>query len=264
MSEARKKLEQRARNAILQEAFFRWESAINVAVMMVGAVAFAPFWWVFLILGVFVELGIGISTMRNPAINAKAVATIFQREFQPAAVRSVKMREKTSRALEYLKRIEEAVGKTKEGVLRDRLKRTTDEVVDWVEAIHRLAVRVDEYQQNRLIARDMITVPQTINDLRRRLAEEDDLAVRAQIERAIVDSERQKANLDGLQNTIEKAELQLERTLSALGTVYSQLLAVDTKGEATGRAERLQEEISEQVQQLQDLSLAMDEVYTRK
>ena len=81
MSEARKKLEQRARNAILQEAFFRWESAINVAVMMVGAVAFAPFWWVFLILGVFVELGIGISTMRNPAINAKAVATIFQREF---------------------------------------------------------------------------------------------------------------------------------------------------------------------------------------
>ncbi len=261
MSEVRRKLEKRARNAILQEAFFRWESAINVAAMLILAFVFRQVWWAFAGLGVAIETAIGVLTMRNPAINAKAVATIFQRDFHPRKLQSKKMRAKTAKALEYLRRIEESVNGAKEGVLRDRLKRTTDEVVDWVEAIYRIAQRLDTYAENRLIARDMISVPKTINQLRRRLAEEDDARVRTQIEKTIADRERQLANLEGLDNTMDSAELQLERTLSALGTVYSQLLMLDTKGESTGRATRLQEEISEQVQQLQDLTAAMDEVY---
>jgi len=262
MSETRRNLEKRARNAILQEAFFRWESAINLALMMVLAVLFPAAWWVFVVLGLLIEVAIGVLTMRNPAINAKAVATIFEREFQPRTIRSKALRLKTAKAMEYLQKIEETVARTREGVLRDRLKRATEEVVDWVEAIYRIAVRVDTYNRNQLIARDMLSVPKTIKKLRRRLQEEDDPAVRRQIEKTIADRERQLQNLERLQNTMESAELQLERTLSALGTVYSQLLLLDTKGEAAGRAERLQEEISEQVHQLQDLSEAMDEVYS--
>ncbi len=264
MSDARRELEKRARNAILQEAFFRWESAVNMAFILIGTVVVPSFWWVFVALGVVLELVLGISTMRNPSINAKAVATIFEREFRPREIRSDELRQKTKKALEYLRRIEETVGQTKEGTLRDRLKRTTDEVIDWVEAIHRLADRVDKYYGNRLIARDMMSVPKTIAKLRQRLAQEDDPSVRTQLEQTIADRERQLANLDNLQNTMEKAELQLERTLSALGTVYSQLLVLDTKGESAGRARRLQEEISEQVHQLQDITSAMDEVYAEE
>lgn len=261
MSEARRKLEKRARNAILQEAFFRWESAVNVAGMLVLSVALPSLWWVFVALGVVLELVIGINTMRNPAINAKAVATIFQREFQPQQIKSTQLRQKTAKALEYLRRIEESVAQAKEGVLRDRLKRTTEEVVDWVEAIYRLASRVDRYNQNRLIAGDKQSVPQMIEELTQRLAVETDPAMRRQLEQTIADRKRQLANLEALEDTMERAELQLERTLSALGTVYSQLLVLDTKGESAGRAQRLQEEISEQVHQLQDLTSAMDEVY---
>ncbi|RME50519.1 MAG: hypothetical protein D6796_02790 [Caldilineae bacterium] len=262
MSETRRTLEKRARNAILQEAFFRWESAVNLALMMILAVLFPSLWWVFVLLGLLIEVAIGVSTMRNPAINAKAVATIFEREFHPQRIHSKALRLKTDRALEYLQKIEEAVARTREGVLRDRMKRATEEVVDWVEAIYRIAARVDTYNRNQLIARDRANVPKIIQDLRRRLAEEDDPAVRKQIEKTIADRERQRQNLEQLQNTMESAELQLERTLSALGTVYSQLLLLDTKGESARRAERLQEEIAEQVHQLQDLSEAMDEVYS--
>ena len=261
MSEARRQLEKRARNAILQEAFFRWQSAVNIAGMLVLSVAFPSLWWLFVALGVVLELVIGVSTMRNPAINAKAVATIFQREFQPKQIQSAQLRQKTAKALEYLRRIEESVAQTKEGVLRDRLKRTTEEVVDWVEAIYRLASRVDGYNRNKLIARDMQSVPKMIEDLNQRLAKETDPAMRRQLEQTIADRKRQLANLQALEDTMERAELQLERTLSALGTVYSQLLVLDTKGESAGRAQRLQEEISEQVHQLQDLTSAMDEVY---
>ncbi|HFB52610.1 MAG TPA: hypothetical protein ENJ48_02840 [Anaerolineae bacterium] len=261
MSEARRQLEKRARNAILQEAFFRWQSAVNIAGMLVLSVAFPSLWWLFVALGVVLELVIGVSTMRNPAINAKAVATIFQREFQPKQIQSAQLRQKTAKALEYLRRIEESVAQTKEGVLRDRLKRPTEEVVDWVEAIYRLASRVDGYNRNKLIARDMQSVPKMIEDLNQRLAKETDPAMRRQLEQTIADRKRQLANLQALEDTMERAELQLERTLSALGTVYSQLLVLDTKGESAGRAQRLQEEISEQVHQLQDLTSAMDEVY---
>jgi len=261
MSDARRDLEKRARNAILQEAFFRWESAVNVSLMMILAVAMPSVWWLFVGLGVVLELGIGISTMRNPAINAKAVATIFEREFQPKTLESKAMRQKLNKALDYLTRIEEAVMQSKEGVLKDRLRRTTAEVVDWVEAIHRLAIRIERYQSNKLIAKDMKNVPKIIDKLQVRWAQEDDELVRKQLERTIADRKRQYANLDNLQNTMESAELQLDRTLSALGTVYSQLLMLDAKSESSGRAERLQEEISEQVHQLQDITSAMDEVY---
>ncbi len=261
MSEARRNLEKRARNAILQEAFFRWESAVNVSLMMILAVAMPSVWWLFVGLGAVLELGLGISTMRNPAINAKAVATIFEREYQPNALKSKAMRQKLNKALNYLTRIEEAVMQSKDGPLRDRLRRTTTEVIDWVEAIHRLAVRIERYQENMLIAKDMRNVPKIIDQLQARWAQEDDEAVRRQLEQTIADRKRQYANLESLQNTMESAGLQLDRTLSALGTVYSQLLMLDAKSESSGRAERLQEEISEQVHQLQDITAAMDEVY---
>jgi len=262
MSEARQNLEKRARNAILQEAFFRWESALNIASMMVLAVAMPALWWLFVGLGAILELGIGIKTMRNPVINAKAVATIFEREFQPNALVSKSMRQKLKKALDYLTRIEEAVLQSKEGPLRNRLRRTTTEVVDWVEAIHRLATRIERYQDNNLIAKDMKNVPKIIDKLQARWAQENDESVRVQLERTIADRKRQYANLENLQNTMESAGLQLDRTLSALGTVYSQLLMLDAKSESSGRAERLQEEISEQVHQLQDITAAMDEVYS--
>lgn len=262
MSEARRNLEKRARNAILQEAFFRWESAANVSLMMILAVAMPSFWWLFVGLGAVLELGLGISTMRNPAINAKAVANIFEREYKPNALKSKAMRHKLNKALDYLTRIEEAVMQSKDGPLRDRLRRTTTEVVDWVDAIHRLATRIERYQQNNLIAKDMQNVPKIIDKLQARWAQEDDKSVLKQLEQTIADRKRQYANLENLQNTMESAGLQLDRTLSALGTVYSQLLMLDAKGESSGRAERLQEEISEQVHQLQDITAAMDEVYT--
>jgi hypothetical protein len=62
---------------------------------------------------------------------------------------------------------------------------------------------------------------------------------------------------------MENADLQLDSTISSLGTIYSQLLLVDSKDEEGSRISRLQEEISEQVYQLEDLTEAMDDVYRR-
>ena len=60
---------------------------------------------------------------------------------------------------------------------------------------------------------------------------------------------------------MERAEFQLESTITAMGTVYSQVMILDSREVASGRARRLQEEIDDQVQALQDVVQTMDEVY---
>jgi hypothetical protein len=73
--------------------------------------------------------------------------------------------------------------------------------------------------------------------------------------------EAQQANLERLENTMERAEFRLEETLAALGTLYSQLLLLDAGAVDSGRAQRLREDIADQVAALQDSIKSMDEVY---
>jgi len=85
--------------------------------------------------------------------------------------------------------------------------------------------------------------------------------VRQQIETTLAGIGRQLETLDNLEDTIQRAELQLENTLANLGTIYSQTMLVDVKDIDSGRARRLRQEIVEEVTELSDMLLAMDEVY---
>jgi hypothetical protein len=149
-------------------------------------------------------------------------------------------------------------------VLRDRLARATEPVGDWIEAICRLATRLDTFEQNMVLKRDLRSVPFEIDNFKKRLAQENDPAVEATLRNTIADKERQWEQLSQLQNTMEKAEYQMESTLAALGTVYAQMQSIDLRGAEKGRADRLRQDIDEQVAQLQDLSEAMDEVYAAR
>jgi hypothetical protein len=60
---------------------------------------------------------------------------------------------------------------------------------------------------------------------------------------------------------MSRANLQLENTLAAMGTVYMQVRLLGAKDVDSGRVQRLQADMSEQVSALEDVSAAMDEVY---
>jgi hypothetical protein len=67
--------------------------------------------------------------------------------------------------------------------------------------------------------------------------------------------------LEKLSDTIRRAELQLETSISQLATIYSQTMLVDAKDIDSSQARRLRLEISDEVDEIQDILLAMDEVY---
>ncbi len=85
-------------------------------------------------------------------------------------------------------------------------------------------------------------------------------AIKDQIQTTMNSLQRQLQTLQTLEATIQRARLQLENSLTHLGTIYSQTMLVDAKDIDRGSARRLRHQIAEEVTELNDLLLSMDEV----
>jgi seryl-tRNA synthetase len=147
-------------------------------------------------------------------------------------------------------------------VLKDNLSETASQIDEWLESIYSLAQRLDRYQQEKdILERDKKRATARIAELTKKLQREQDEAVGRQIQTTMDNLQRQHNTILQLENTMERAQLQLETTLSSLGTIYSQTMLVGAKDIDSGRAKRLRQEISEEVQELDNILVAMDEVY---
>ena len=163
------------------------------------------------------------------------------------------------KARTYKAQIDSLIKATANQRTRLRLEDLAYQLASWTAAIEELARRVDSFQRNRLIHQDLETVPQSIAKLETQLAEEDDDATRIELERTLTNRRKQLAALQGLQNTMKRAEIKIESTLSALGTIYSQLLNTQSTGQVA-TYERLSADVDEEVRTLQDQLEALEEV----
>ena len=259
-------LEARATRAILARAVYRWESAVIIALTLILVFLIPkplPFWepWYWILLGVLGEMALVWSSLRDPAFRATAVAEMFHEKFDAREIRNQKLQAQVLQAQEYRNSIDAAIASSRESVLRDHLSDASQEITAWLENVFRLAERLDAYLADKTIQRDRQSVTPAIENLKKRLATEDDDAVKRQISQAIAQRQIQRDNLRELENVMERAEIQLESTLTAMGTVYSQIMILSARDVASGRAQRLQQDIADQVQALQDVVQTLDEVY---
>jgi len=203
----------------LSHAFFRWESAVTIALTIIlmglslfNLPGFPGEWWHWLVLGVVAEaliIGTSLTGRKSPGETSR-------HEFDVRAVRDSKLREQVTKALEYQQRIE-ALAQHGEERVQKHLRDATAGVADWIDHILNVVRRLDTYKS--------------------------DSAVQNQPE---------------LRNTMDRAELQLENTLAALGTVYVQLQLVGAGD--SGPAQQVQKDIAGQIASLQDIIEAMNEV----
>jgi hypothetical protein len=264
MSRSREELRGRAWPAMLNAAFFSVESAIIIALAIaLFGLGYMPFeWWqpaFWLIFGALAEaLYLGVS-LSDPKAGERAVDAMLTQRFNPADIVNPAARERLKRALEYRQLITDAA--YRHGApMRTSILATASEVNSWIEQIHRLAKRMDDFEENAVISRDRRLVPQDLKNLRRRLANEESADVRAELEEALQTKETQLANLRSLENHIKRADIQLDHTLSALGTVYAQVQLIDAKDVDSARTHRLQQAIRDEVISLRDTISAIDEV----
>ena len=261
----RQELETRARRAMISYALFRWESAVLIGVTILLAFFYPqPFpwwrWFYWLILGAVAEALIIFTSITDAETSERVVAGMFREEHNPREIRSEKYRKLVERAYDYQTRIDKAVNEVDSNALRDRLERAGRGVADWVSQIFALARRLDQYVQNEVIVEDMRAVPLAIKNLDARYKLEDNPRVQAELLGALKQKRAQWDNLQQLKDTMEGAEARLEATLTALGTIYSQVLLARAKSSEGATAESLAEDIREQVASLQDVIATMDEV----
>ncbi len=262
------KIRRQAMGAILSYAFFRFESAVIIAmtIVLIGVPFLRqPFpwwqWWYWLVLGLVAEALIVVTTVLDPEANQRVVSEMLRQRFDIRKLRDRQLREQLKKALEYRERIVAEIEREEDAVLDDHLRDVARSLDDWIAQIYRLARGLDAYGQDKVIARDMQSVPAALKSLNERLAAERNPSVQEQIREAMATKQAQWNTLESLRSTMAKAQLQLENTLSAMGTVYSQVLLLGAKDVDSGRAQRLREDIAGQVASLQDIAAAMDEVY---
>ena len=189
------------------------------------------------------------------------VASLLHNEFKPERLRDKALQEQVNHALDYRSRINQAIRSQGDSMLKDELSQTASLIDDWLENIYDLAQRIDRYKKDRdILSRDYQRAQRRSIQLTKDLQSERDSGLRNQIQTTLDGIQQQLSTLEKLENTIQRAELQLENSLTHLGTIYSQTMLVDAKDIDSGRARRLRQEIVEEVTEINDVLLAMDDV----
>jgi hypothetical protein len=265
----RSDIQQRAQSAVIQHAFFRWESALVIGLTIVLFFLLPrPFpWWPrygWIVLGLCGLAALVYSSLTDAESNARVVLRLFQEQFDTGRIRDKELRTDVETALEYQRRIEVQVRRQDRPLLRDRLDETANQLTEWIANMYALALRLDSYRRDDLLAKQRSTLPQELKELTEQRKRTTNPATGAQLDQVIDTKGKQWAALRELDDRMEQARLQMKQSLSALATIYSQVQLVDAQSIESGRAERLQSDIRDEVNRLGDLVTSINEVYDYK
>lgn len=254
---------------LLMNAVLRWESFVTLLITMILFIGvggdfsllgldFPAFGW--LILGGVAEAALIFSMLTDPEEAQEALAKEFENKYDLSYVRNSVSRERLRTAMEYRRNMLKLL-KRHTGGMRVELRDTLNQVNNWIAAMYDLAIHIDSFEGNELVERDIRMVPQQIEKVKIRIEREQDERVREDLERQLKLLQQQRANLEQTRNSIKRAEIQLETTLSSLGTVYAQMSLLGTRGSVDGsKQQRMRLEIQDEVMSLQDTIEAMEEV----
>jgi len=165
------------------------------------------------------------------------------------------------RAAEYRGRIRDLIREKNRAAYADQLTTINEKLGQWEQQVYRLVGRLSTFDADAVLQRDLREVPAHIAQLEGQLDGEQDAEVRLQMQETLEGYRTHRAQLDALVSLMRRTRLQLDQTLSAMGTIYSQvqmLQAMDIDGV---RARQIADDIDDQVNSLSDLLSAMVEVY---
>ncbi|PJF47048.1 MAG: hypothetical protein D6709_11220 [Chloroflexi bacterium] len=265
-------LRERTRGKLIQNAIFSLPSALIIAaaIILVGLGVpipilgdppfnVSPVWWLAglapLWLGV---IGMGVASRQA---GERAMSQALREAFDLSRIRNPSLRMNVKQAIAYRERIDKAVERFTDSAMQHRMQDVANQVEAWVRNIYALASRLDAFQNDEIIKKDLNDVPESIKRLKQRALQEQDERIRRELDETISRRQSQYNNLLKLETAMDRAELQLENTLTALGTVYSQMLLLDARDVDGNKAQRLRESITEQVNSLHDILASMEEVY---
>lgn len=264
MSFIRSELQKKARSAVLQQAFFRWESAVVLAGTIVLTVLLSrPFWWWpvwgWPLLGLFGLAALLYSSLNNAEANGVVLLELFEERFDPHVIQDLALRREVEATLAYQRQIEKRTWEERPGALRDWLEDSANQLCDWVANIYELALGQDVYRRGELLIHERETVLQEIDELaaRRRLAH--DPVIGRELDAALEVKGKQWQAMHDLDIRMAQVESDLQESMTGLASIYSQVELVDSGDVRSGRAELLEADIRKQVDRLNGLTRSIAE-----
>jgi hypothetical protein len=229
-------MKQQIQKSVLSYAFFRPESAVVIAITIIfvglsllNLSWFPGKWWLWLLFGLISEALIMLTTLRDDRLYKQVMDKMFHQEFDINTLRNPDLRQKLSKALEYRDSIVKEIEREEEPVLDDYLSNVAHRLEDWIAQVYHLAQGLDVYRYDPVIARDMEAVPKELERFEKLLTREKESPVRGEMEKTVAIKRSQWDTLKNLRDTMAKAQLQLENTLAAMSTVYTQVVLLGAK-----------------------------------
>ncbi|MFZ4814193.1 MAG: hypothetical protein ACOYL5_06645 [Phototrophicaceae bacterium] len=268
MTNMQQEVRQRATLAVLRNAIMSWQSlatiGITAGLLLLVPEPF-PFWqtWFWLIGGGVAEVAWVVTSMTDPEAVRLAMSKEFERKYDVTKIQNRVSRQRVKSAMEYRNNMLD-LARRHRGAMRTHLETTVSDIDDWIRHMYELAIHVDAFESNELVMRDRQRVPTDIEATKRRIDIEKDPQIRHDLEEKLRQLEQQLSNLEATINSTKRAEIQLESTLSSLGTVFAQMSLLGTKEVDGTRAQRMRLEIQDEVAGLQDTIDALDEVQSQR
>jgi hypothetical protein len=243
----------------LQQAFFRWESAVVVAgtIVLTGLLSHPFSWWPvwgWPLLGLLGLAALLYSSLSNDEAKGEVLLALFEERFDPHQIQDLGLRREVEATLEYQRQIEKRTWDQRSGALRDWLEDTAGQLWDWVANIYELAQRQDLHRRGELLPHERETVLQETEELAARRRLEHDPVIRRELDAALEVKETQWQAMQDLDVYMAQVELDLQESMTALASIHSQVELVDSGDVRSGRAELLEVDIRNQVDRLSNLT----------
>lgn len=259
-------------DTLLMNSVLRWESLVTLVLTLVLFISVGQFVlfgltipaFIWLILGGVAEASLVMAMFTDPEETRGAFAKEFERKHKLSDIHNRVSRDRLLKAMEYRHNMLDILSKARSGAMRIRVQDTINQVNDWISAMYNLAIHIDNFGENALLNQDLRSVPAQIEKVKIRIERENNEQIQSDLMRQLELLEQQKLNLEQTRNSVKRAEIQLETTLSSLGTVYAQMSLLGTRGSLdSNRQQRLSDDIQDEVNSLQDTLEAMDEVQSQ-
>lgn len=224
----------------------------NVTVLGVSAV-------VWLLIGFIGIMAMLVANLRDDATVAAVLDSMSTSQIDVASIKNPRSRQRLQQATEYATSIKSAA-RAAGGGMAARLDTTANQISNWVGHIFMLARRIDLYEADSLLRRDLARVPHELKTLQQRAQAETNPHLKADLEASMQLYQTHLDQLRQLETAIKRATIQLDNTLAALGTVYAQVQLLDTRQLDGSRAERLRQSITSEINLLKDTIDSIDDV----
>ena len=198
----------------------------------------------------------GYSYSRSRRAQATAEASIVD-----MPVGELSRADKLAHAAEYRAYIADLIKRRQRPAFAHQITPIVSKLDQWLARLRQLAERLDAFEANQVIQRDIKDVPGTVARFATELETETDTQARAQMQDALARYREHQSQLDALVKLMHRTELEIDKTLASMASIYSRLQLLGAKEIDSNRANRLKTDIEEQVNLLGDILSALDDVY---